>query len=285
MSSIHLPSIFRHNSNSKKETSTSTPPPSLLSKRSTISSSSRSQYEETDGNKSPQRSNTLSKVKRFGSLLSRNKNNHSTNTATKRTRVDAIFPSNIDTSQHGLSTSSSTQSIINHASSSSDEDDEHLLTPNALTTSPTNMYFNDKEELLTSVVPPAVHDTIFVTLKENQQQTNHVSAADNEYVEQEEKDEQKRLSTHLLDNSKPDLSQQLDNHINSTSVEVETQPKEEEQKEEEKEVDPSTLSGVSLVRYHLNMALQEADIEIENELKSCRDQMIKSIRSVPTSTF
>lgn len=297
MSSFHLPSIFHHNSNKKES---ATPPRSLLSKRSTISSSSRSQYEESvisnnNVKPTPQRSNTLSKVKRFGSLLTRNKRSN-TDPSFRRTRVDTIFPPNIDTSLANSApinlSASSSRSNINTASS--DEDEETLLTPNTLitssthfttkTSSPNNAYFDHKSEIMTTMVSPSIpirqniDGVMSVTPQEKeQQQLDHMPFVD-EPEQLEDVTGTQDLSLSSKDSptrSNTYSEQQYDN----------TLVKEEQQEVEKEEVDPSTLSGVALVRYHLRMALKEVDVEIEDELKTCREEMIKTINTVPTMTF
>lgn len=138
MSSIHLPSFFHNRSSSKRETST------LSSKRSTLSFKTQ----QEDDHPSQRSSTTISKVKRFGSLLVRNKK---TDDGRSIKRADTIFPPSIDTtlsnSNYSLSAMSTNTNI------SSDEDD--LITPTTTTNiiSDHNLYQDEDTEILNLVMP------------------------------------------------------------------------------------------------------------------------------------
>lgn len=163
MSSIHLPSFFHNRSSSKKETT------SLLSKRST--SSFKTQHEE-DIPSLHRSSTTLSKVKRFGSLLSRNKKNDDSSSV--RRRVDTIFPPNIDTT---LSTSTySLSALSTNTNISSDEDD--LITPTTTYSPPNNALFKDEMKMFNVVMPDVKQncEPIEIMSVTPQDQTNHISA-------------------------------------------------------------------------------------------------------------
>lgn len=160
MSSIHLPS-FLHRSSSKKETS------SLLSKRSTLSFRTQQEDELPSLHRS---STTISKVKRFGSLLVRNKKNDASSTIR---RADSIFPPNIDTT---LSASNySLSAISTNTNASSDEDD--LVTPTTSNPPHINMI---KDEMEANVTVSSVEQAESVEIKPSkyvtpQDQTNHTS--------------------------------------------------------------------------------------------------------------
>ncbi|KAI8078432.1 hypothetical protein BDF21DRAFT_420503 [Thamnidium elegans] len=226
MTSNYLPSIFH-----KKDTT------SLLSKRATISSTK--QLEELPP--PLQRSNTtLSKVKRFGSLLVRNKKT--------RTRADSIFPPSIDTtpcSNYSLSITSTR----NISSSDDEDDDEDVVTPTTTCSLPSHMF----------ELTPSIH----------QQQTavNH----------QQDHIDIMPVTPEIETNQ--DLAEKdVIPETNASSVLM-------EELETTTVVDPETLSDVSLVRYHLNLALKEVDEVIEDELDFHRQQTLQNIRATPTFLF
>ncbi|GAA5805710.1 hypothetical protein EDC94DRAFT_602872 [Helicostylum pulchrum] len=239
MASNYIPSIF-HNRSNKKDTT------SLLSKRATISSAK--QLEELPP---LQRSNTtLSKVKRFGSLLVRNKKSENT-----RTRADSIFPPSIDTtpcSNYSLSTTSTHN--VSTSSSSSDEDEEHVVTPTTTSSSPSHIF-----ELPSLNHQPAVN---------GQQQQYHNS--DIIPVEPEIETNQDLAEKDVISetNTSSVLIEEPETIIPTVTI-----------------VDPETLSGVSLVRYHLDLAAKEVDEAIDDELDFHRQQMLQNIRTTPTFLF
>ncbi|KAG1234230.1 hypothetical protein G6F68_002772 [Rhizopus microsporus] len=59
----------------------------------------------------------------------------------------------------------------------------------------------------------------------------------------------------------------------------------EDEEVDDKEVDESTLSAVSLVRYHLSMALKQVDEEIEDELQTSHEMMLRNLKSCPRISF
>lgn len=180
---------------------------------------------------------TMSKVKKFGSLLIRNKK-----PSENRQRVDTVFPNPIDTS---LASSYSLSTASTNTHSSSDEDE--LITP--ITPSKPSMTFEKEESFVVSIVTPTVSDdTVTPEVITNQVQEVHIVY------------EEPSHPTSILDAS--DIT---DHNV--------------------AELDPSILSGVSLVRYHLNLALEEADEEIEQELESCRLQMLHSLCTVPLYAY
>ncbi|KAG1190471.1 hypothetical protein G6F35_013928 [Rhizopus arrhizus] len=62
---------------------------------------------------------------------------------------------------------------------------------------------------------------------------------------------------------------------------------EEEKREEmmEEEMDESKLSELALIRHHLNIALKQADEEIEDELKANRENMLNTLNTFPKISF
>ncbi|GAA5812049.1 hypothetical protein MFLAVUS_005498 [Mucor flavus] len=237
MASNYLPSIF-HNRSNKKDTT------SLLSKRATVSSAK--QLEELPP---LQRSNTtLSKVKRFGSLLVRNKKSENT-----RTRADNIFPPSIDTtpcSNYSLSTTS-THNVSSSSASSSDDDEEHVVTPTTTSSLPSHMFE------LPSLNRPAVNEqqyhNIDIIPVTPEIETNQ---------DLSEKDVILETSTSIV------LMEEPETIIPTVTI-----------------VDPETLSGVSLVRYHLYLAAKEVDEAIEDDLDFHRQQMLQNIRATPIFLF
>lgn len=197
----------------------------------------------------------MSKVKRFGSMLIRNKK-----TSESRQRVDTVFPNPIDTSL-ASSYSLSTASTTTH---SSDEDD--LVTPTTPNKPPVKeMTFESEESFVVCMVTPTVSDeTVTPEVITNQVQEVHVVDDDNNEEEASHQEEVMETTSVILDAS--------DEIIMTESSHIVEQ-------------DPSMLSGVSLVRYHLNMALEEADEEIEQELETCRLQMLHSLHTVPLYAY
>ncbi|CEG76077.1 hypothetical protein RMATCC62417_11019 [Rhizopus microsporus] len=63
------------------------------------------------------------------------------------------------------------------------------------------------------------------------------------------------------------------------------QEDEQEEDDNDEEVDESTLSTVSLVRYHLSMALKQVDEEIEDELQISHEMMLRNLKSCPRISF
>lgn len=234
MASNYLPSIF-HNRSNKKDTT------SLLSKRATIPSTK--QLEELPP---LQRSNTtLSKVKRFGSLLVRNKKSENT-----RTRADSIFPPSIDTtpcSNYRLSTTST----HNVSSASSDDDEEHVVTPTTTSSLPSHMFE------LPSLHRPAV----------NEQQYHNIDIIPvTPEIETNQDLAEKDVILGTYTSSV--LVEEPETIIPTVTI-----------------VDPETLSGVLLVRYHLHLAAKEVDEAIENDLDFHRQQMLQNIRATPNFLF
>lgn len=211
---------------------------SLLSRQNTVSHTKSTDTTEFVPKPLTRSNTTLSKVKRFGSLLVRNKKSSST-TNLERPRVDTIFPTPIDTS---LASSYSLSSSLTHTNSSSDEDE--LITP---ITPIKDMTFSDKkvQEELAMVTPTVMDESVTPEIQTNQVQ--EITSIKGEEAELQ-------ISLSSLNN-------------NNTSI------------------DPLTLSGVSLVRYHLNLALEKADEEIETELESYRLEMLQSISAIPSIVY
>lgn len=166
MSSIHLPSFF-HNRSSKKETST------ISSKRSTLSFKTQ---QEDDYPSLHRSSTTISKVKRFGSLLVRNKKSDDGRSIK---RADTIFPPSIDTT---LSNSNySLSAISTNTNISSDEDD--LITPTTTNTMSNHGLYQDEEDtaMLDMVLPnvkqpePIKIDSVESKPVTPQEETNQIS--------------------------------------------------------------------------------------------------------------
>lgn len=153
-------------------------------------------------------------------------------------RVDTIFPSPIDTSL--ASSYSPSSSSCTHSSSDEDE----LTTPKDMTFQP--------------LESPTVIENNVVTPK---LQTNQIQESTSIKGEQQK---------HII------LSQELD-AASQKSQELDTTSQETTLSSTPEIIDPLTLSGVSLVRYHLNLALEIADKEIEQELESHHVQMLHSI--------
>lgn len=183
-------------------------------------------------------------------------------TSEGRQRVDTVFPNPIDTSL-ASSYSLSTASTNTH---SSDEDD--LITP----TTPNRplgkeMTFESEQSFVVSMVTPTVSDET-VTPEVITNQVGEVHVVDKRETSHQEVvvvDEEETTSIIL------DASESCSSSMTESSHIVEQ--------------DPSTLSGVSLVRYHLNIALEEADEEIEQELETCRLQMLHSLHTVPLYAY
>ncbi|KAG2207424.1 hypothetical protein INT47_006899 [Mucor saturninus] len=167
MSSIHLPSFFHNRSSSKKETST------ISSKRSTLSFKTQ---QEDDYPSLHRSSTTISKVKRFGSLLVRNKKSDDGRSIK---RADTIFPPSIDTT---LSNSNySLSAISTNTNISSDEDD--LITPTTTNTMSNHGLYQDEEDtaMLDMVLPnvkqpePIKIDSVESKPVTPQEETNQIS--------------------------------------------------------------------------------------------------------------
>lgn len=74
-------------------------------------------------------------------------------------------------------------------------------------------------------------------------------------------------------------------NIGHPSDQEDEQEEIEDEEVDDKEVDESTLSAVSLVRYHLSMALKQVDEEIEDELQTSHEMMLRNLKSCPRISF
>lgn len=235
MSTNYLPSIF-HGGKSK-----------TLSKRSTITSTKP--LEEMQP--SQPRSTTISKVKRFGSLLVRSNTKNE-----RRRRADTIFPPQIDTN---TSTWSSTQeSLVSSTDTniSTDDDEEEVMTPTSSMAS--HMFEEDRSRSAITTVNSLHHSNSSL---------HHSNS---------------RVVTPSLPET-IETNQSVDDKAMTFDDKEIT--KEEQPDPEPKVIDPDTLSSVSLVRYHLEMAMDEIDQEIDDELEAQREHMLKNIQARPTLSF
>lgn len=69
------------------------------------------------------------------------------------------------------------------------------------------------------------------------------------------------------------------------NIEHPSDQEDEQEDDNDEEVDESTLSTVSLVRYHLSMALKQVDEEIEDELQVSHEMMLRNLKSCPRISF
>ncbi|KAI9481124.1 MAG: hypothetical protein EXX96DRAFT_565508 [Benjaminiella poitrasii] len=275
MSTLHLSSFFSSHYNKKDDNTTCS---RSISKRSTITLTSKLEWQTA--NDKLQRSSTLSRVKRFGSMLMRsNKRN-----------VKKI-PSSIDTSLTNIPSSASV------SSTTEDSEEEQVVTPTEAKT----MFGSTKDEFMIKIAPPLTTTTFVVDDEKDfemvstvtpKEQANHQlpatvidvtkSTLTSEDSERDDTIYKQELSTSII--VKPDLSklkdiihsQPLDNHITqpdalSTITDSSSSP-----------IIPSTIS---FVRSQLRLALQEVDTEIEQEFEWSHNQMILAINAKPRYVF
>ncbi|KAG1191382.1 hypothetical protein G6F36_002387 [Rhizopus arrhizus] len=83
----------------------------------------------------------------------------------------------------------------------------------------------------------------------------------------------------------------IEEQIKQEKEEKEKEPMKKEEEEEkreemmEEEMDESKLSELALIRHHLNIALKQADEEIEDELKANRENMLNTLNTFPKISF
>ncbi|KAI9362673.1 hypothetical protein BD770DRAFT_381539 [Pilaira anomala] len=237
MSTNYLPSIF-HGGKSK-----------TLSKRSTITSTKP--LEEMQP--SHPRSTTISKVKRFGSLLVRSNTKND-----RRRRADTIFPPQIDTNSSAWSSTQESLVSSTDTNISTDDDEEEVMTPTSSMVS--HMFEEDRSQTAITNINSSYHSNS--SLHHSNSMVVTPSPTPPETIETNQSVDDKAMTFD-------------DKEIT----------KEEQPDPEPKIIDPDTLSSVSLVRYHLEMAMAEIDQEIDDELEAQREHMLKNIQARPTLSF
>ncbi|KAI8979781.1 hypothetical protein BDF20DRAFT_835750 [Mycotypha africana] len=261
-------------------------------KRSTISFPSRQAFKENNNIDcqanidSVKRSTTLSRVKRFGSLLTRNSSGRY-KISTSFREEDTLTPFSLDfdasilTKPSSNITSRSSSHIVTNSINSDDSEEENLITP---TQSTTSFFSSGSEKILVNNEDGNEGDT-FTTEKIIQKQTKSFFTP----IVTLTKAEQQQVFCGISSaTTKIEIDQSLKSSIKETyfAAEVETEvvrmPTTVPQSVSDHNI---AMSEVSLVRTELQLAFEMIDKKLEEELDSRHSQMSRNIYAKPIYTF